>query len=176
MFKTCLMEKVLFFDFEWNTSQNQGILCLLILKILSDKQQSFQLYVSCVLFVTIRQDSALFDVSIPKCYIFFPVSENYILPDFLVLLCQFFSLSACLKAISCQSLIIINGQVNTTQVAYQTYANVSCQPGYELNVDQPWVVMWCLANASWSVLPKNCSRTYVHLCSFFLNQRILVKK
>jgi hypothetical protein len=65
----------------------------------------------------------------------------------------------------------VNGKVNTTAVTYQTYVNASCQTGYEFDVDRSWVVIWCLANESWSQVLNNCSRMFA-----FIQKRAFKKK
>lgn len=60
--------------------------------------------------------------------------------------------------VSCDRKTIVNARLNTTDAYYQTYVNISCDYGFEMNADQYWVVTQCQADKTWSVPPTNCTR------------------
>lgn len=74
--------------------------------------------------------------------------------------------------VQCPSLLTDGADVNTTDVTYETYVNVSCYDGFQISTDQQWVVTQCQANKTWSAQPSTCTRECIfnrsqnepHLC------------
>jgi Sushi repeat (SCR repeat) len=67
--------------------------------------------------------------------------------------------------INCSSLTVDNGDLNTTDISFETYVNVTCQPGFQFSYNQKWIVTQCQLNGTWLPQPANCTRE--HLGHFF---------
>ena len=61
------------------------------------------------------------------------------------------------SVIRCPPLEVVNSNVNTSDVIYETYANVSCRTGFEFDTNETWTVTQCKASQKWSPQPTNCT-------------------
>jgi Sushi repeat (SCR repeat) len=66
--------------------------------------------------------------------------------------------------VQCPAISVANSNLNTTDVFYATFVNVSCQPGFRGFNGVNWIVTYCQDNKTWSTPPvMNCACKLVRL-------------
>jgi Sushi repeat (SCR repeat) len=74
--------------------------------------------------------------------------------------------SRCFAGVNCSSITVANANpVNSTAVTFDSYVNVTCNPGFQFSDNTSWIVTSCRENKMWSP-PVNCIRELLYLMLF----------